>query len=341
MTRIARAAFLILVISLHSIVFAAPWVAPYDPAVQHRGVPLAPPTRLHFVDRVGRWQLRPFVCAIAPAPGAFSSYVEDCSTTAPVRAFVLRTEPSGFTTRTARHLFGVEAPLDLFLLGTDDFGRDVFSRLLAGARVSLTLALAATGVALLLAVVTGAIAGYAGGAADAVVSAATELVLALPWLYLLVAIRSALPLSLPPAQAMAVIVALLGLLGWARPGRVVRAAVAAARGREYVTAARMAGASTPRILVRHIFPEVAGVVAVAGVVLVRQFVLAETTLSLFGLGVPEPVPSWGSMLAAAQRPRTLTDTWWLLAPVAGLIVVCMVYYGLARVLRLDPLHHRT
>ena len=335
-----RGALLATIVVLHAVVLAAPWVAPYDPAAQHREVPFAPPTRLHFVDRDGHWHARPFVCAIVHVPGTFFRYVEDCSTTAPVRAFVMRPEPFGFTTRPARHLYGPDAPLDLFLFGTDEFGRDVFSRLLIGARVSLSMAIAAAGLALLIAIITGAVAGYAGGFADTVISAGTELVLGLPWLYLLVAVRAALPLSLPPPQAMMVIVFLLGFLGWARPGRLVRATVAAARGREYVTAARTAGASMPRILVRHILPDVTAVVTVAGVILVRQFVVAETTLSLFGLGVPEPVPSWGTMLAAAQRPRALTETWWLLAPVAGLIVVCMVYYALARVLRPDPLHNR-
>jgi peptide/nickel transport system permease protein len=334
-----RGIVLTAIVALHLVVFAAPWVAPYDPAVQHRTVPFAPPTPVHIIDGGGRWRA-PFVCAIVPVPATFR-YAEDCSSTAPVRAFVRRTEPSGFTTRTARHLFGAESPHELFVFGTDEFGRDVFSRLLLGARVSLTMAIAAAGIALLIAGVTGAIAGYAGGAADAIISAGSELVLGLPWLYLLVAVRAALPLSLPPAQAMAVIVAILGLLGWARPGRLVRATVAAVRGREYVAAARTAGASMPRILTTHVLPEVAGVLAVAGVVLVRQFVLAETTLSLFGLGVPEPVPSWGTMLAAAQRPRAFTETWWLLAPVAGLIVVCVVYYALARVLRPEPLHQRT
>ena len=338
--RVARGALLAATVLLHAVILAAPWVAPYDPAAQHRDVPFAPPTRLHFVDRVGRWHAQPFVCAIVHVPGTFFRYVDDCATTAPVRAFVRRQEPFGFTTREARHLFSADPPLDLFLFGTDEYGRDVFSRLLLGARVSLAMAIAAAGIALFIAAVTGAIAGYVGGFADTAISAGTELVLGLPWLYLLIAARAALPLALPPPQAMAMIVVLLGFLGWARPGRLVRATVAAARGREYVMAARTAGASTPRILIRHILPDVTAVVTVAGVVLVRQFVVAETTLSLFGLGVPEPVPSWGTMLAAAQRPRALTETWWLLAPVAGLIVVCMVYYALARVLRPDPLHNR-
>jgi peptide/nickel transport system permease protein len=337
MTRIAVVAAALL---LHAVVLAAPWLAPYDPAVQHRDTPFAPPARVHVVDGQGGWHARPFVCASVQAPGTFFHYVEDCSITFPIRTFVLRTERSGFTTRTARYLFGVEAPGHLFLLGTDEFGRDVLSRLLIGARTSILMAVAATLIALTLAVVTGSIAGYAGGVVDALVSGTTELVLALPWLYLLLAVRAALPLALPPAHAIAVIVVLLGVLGWGRPGLLVRAIVATARGRDYVTAARTAGASTSRILVRHVWPELVGVLGVAGVVLIRQFIVAETTLSLFGLGIPEPMPSWGIMLAAAQRPQALTETWWLLAPVAGLILVCVMYYALARVLRPGPMPTR-
>jgi len=336
MTRIAVVAA---AVALHALVLAAPWLAPYDAVVQHRDAPFAPPTRVRFVGADGHWR-GPFVCARVQIPGTFFEYAENCSTTFPIRLFVQRTERSGFTTRAARYLVGVDPPGDLFLLGTDEFGRDVLSRLLIGARISILMAIGAAVIALTLALVTGSIAGYAGGIVDTLVSGATELVLALPWLYLLLAVRAALPLSLPPAQAVAVIVGLLGVLGWGRPGRLVRAIVASARGREYVMAARTAGASTSRILVRHVWPELAGVLGVAAVVLIRQFIVAETTLSLFGLGIPEPMPSWGIMLAAAQRPQALTETWWLLAPVAGLILVCVMYYALARVLRPGPVPTR-
>jgi len=106
--RAARGALLAAIVLLHLVILAAPWVAPYDPAAQHRDVPFAPPTRLHFVDRVGRWHAQPFVCAIVHVPGTFFRYVEDCATTAPVRAFVRRQEPFGFTTREARHLFSAD-----------------------------------------------------------------------------------------------------------------------------------------------------------------------------------------------------------------------------------------
>jgi peptide/nickel transport system permease protein len=340
MTPLLRRVAILLAVIVHAILFAAPWIAPYDPSVQHRDAPLRPPTAVHLVDAEGRWHGRPFVCAQAPAAGSVASVREDCSVTFPINAWVRRSAPVGFLTRTATHLFGVDEPGHLFLLGTDEFGRDVFSRLLVGARISIVMAVSAAALAIALALVGGSVAGYAGGLADFVLSAITEIVLALPWLYLILAVRAALPLVLTPGQAMVLIVLLLGSIGWARPGRLVRAAVASTRTHDYVAAARTAGASTPYVLRRHVWPELSGLLATAALILVRQFVMAETTLSLFGLGIPEPTPSWGTMLAAALRPQVLTETWWLLAPVAGLVGVCVMYYVLDRALRPAPRHDR-
>ena len=336
MTPLLRRAVILLAVIVHAVLLAAPWIAPYDPAVQHRDAPLRPPTRVHLVDADGQWHARPFVCAqtrAAAGPG------EDCSVRFPIRALVRRST-SGFLTKTTTRLFGVDEPGDLFLLGTDEYGRDVWSRLLVGARISIFMAVSAAGIAIALALVGGSVAGYAGGVPDAVLSAITEIVLALPWLYLILAVRAALPLVLAPGQAMGLIVILLAGIGWARPGRLVRAAVASTRTRDYIAAARTAGASTPYVLRRHVWPELSGLLATAALILIRQFVMAETALSLFGLGIPEPMPSWGAMLAAALRPQALTETWWLLSPVAGLVGVCVMYYVLDRALRPASRHHR-
>jgi peptide/nickel transport system permease protein len=340
MTPRLRRAVILLAVIVHAILFAAPWIAPYDPAVQHRDVPLRPPTRVHLVDADGRWHARPFVCAHTQAAGGLAGPGEDCSIRFPIRAFVRRSTSSGFLTRTATRLVGVDEPGHLFLLGTDEYGRDVWSRLLVGARISIFMAVAAACLAIALALVGGSVAGYAGGAPDAVLSAITEIVLALPWLYLILAVRAALPLVLAPGHAMVLIVILLAGIGWARPGRLVRAAVASTRTRDYIAAARTAGASTPYVLRRHVWPELSGLLATAALILIRQFVMAETTLSLFGVGIPEPMPSWGAMLAAALRPQALTETWWLLSPVAGLVGVCVMYYVLDRALRPASRHHR-
>lgn len=333
----ARRAIVIVAVAVHAIVFASPWLAPYDPAAQHRRFAFAPPSRLHLVDAEGRWHVRPFVCAIAPAADAPFRYTEDCSTTYVVRLFVRRTATVGFITRSARQVVGVDEPGELFVFGTDEFGRDVFSRVLAGARISLLMSISAVCLSLAIGVLLGSLAGYVGGAVDAIVSGATELVLALPWLYLLLAVRAAMPLSLTPTQAFLIIMALLGAIGWARPARLVRAVVASARTNDYVVAARTAGASTFHVLRRHLLPQLPIVLVPLALQLVPQFILSETTLSLFGLGVPEPAPSWGTLLASAQRPQVFVDTWWLLAPVAGLIAVCVMYYTLARTLRSGPL----
>ncbi len=340
MTRTQRVVILAAVV-VHAAVFAAPWVAPYDPAAQHRLLAYAPPSRLHVIDANGRWHLRPFVCAIEPSPEVLFRYTEDCSRTYTVRWFVRRAETVGFTTRQALHVLGVDEPGDMFLLGTDEFGRDQLSRVLVGARISLVMALAAVALALALGVVLGSLAGYMGGVVDAIVSGASELVLALPWLYLLLAVRAAMPLSVTPAEAFVIIMALLGAIGWARPARLVRAVIASARTNDYVTAARTAGASTPHVLRRHLLPQLPVVLVPLALQLVPQFILGETTLSLFGLGVPEPAPSWGTLLASAQRPQVFVDAWWLLAPVAGLVGICVMYYTLARTLRRgDPLVSR-
>jgi peptide/nickel transport system permease protein len=336
----ARRAVLLVVIAVHAIVLSAPWVAPYDPAEQQRLLAFAPPSRLHVIDAQGRWHPRPFVCAIEPSADVPFRYTENCSRTYGVRLFLRRTTAVGFTTRRTLRLVGVDEPGAMFLLGTDEFGRDVFSRVLIGARISLLMAIAAVTLSLALGVLLGSLAGYLGGTVDAMVSGATELVLALPWLYLLLAARAAMPLSLTPTEAFVIIMVLLGAIGWARPARLVRAVVASARTNDYVTAARTAGASTAHVLRRHLLPQLPVVLVPLALQLVPQFVLGETTLSLFGLGVPEPAPSWGTLLASAQRPQVLVDAWWLLAPVAGLIGICVMYYTLARTLRPGPLVSR-
>ena len=336
----ARRAILIVVVAVHAIVLAAPWLVPYDPAAQQRLLAFAPPSRVHAIDAQGRWHLRPFVCAIEPSTAIPLRYTEDCSRRYFVRWLVRRTTAAGFTTRESLRLFSVDEPGEMFLFGTDEFGRDVFSRVLVGARISLVMSISAVCLSLALGVVLGSLAGYMGGTVDAIVSGATELVLALPWLYLLLAARAAMPLSLTPTEAFVIIMALLGAIGWARPARLVRAVVASARANDYVTAARTAGASTPHVLRRHLLPQLPVVLVPLALQLVPQFILGETTLSLFGLGVPEPAPSWGTLLASAQRPQVLVEAWWLLAPVVGLVGICVMYYTLARTLRSGPLVSR-
>ena len=231
------------------------------------------------------------------------------------------------------HLFGTPSPCGIFLLGTDAFGRDVLSRLLYGGRISVLAGLAATLLALALGTAAGTISGFYGGWPDAVLMRGGELLLALPWLYLLLAVRAILPLHIPTTQAWVLVVGIIGSLGWVRPARLVRSVVMSARERGYVQAARGFGASGVYLIRRHILPETTGVVRTQATLLVPQFILAEVTLSFLGLGISEPVPSWGNMLAEARQYSALVTHTWLLAPGVVLIPLLLGYFMLADGLR--------
>lgn len=319
-----------LLAGVHAMALAARFLAPYGPTEQARAWPYAPPTPLHFVDEVGRFHLRPFVYSLADDEAAAGRYREDRSQVFPLRFLVRR--PGTLDGREGWRLFGVDEPGRVFLLGTDAFGRDQLSRLLHGARISLFAGLLATAISLSLGWVLGTAAGFYGRVTDTVLMRAADVFLALPWLYLLFAVRAALPLHLSADQAFLMLVLVIGLVDWARPARLVRGVVLSARERNYVTAARGFGAGDFYLIRRHIAPQTMGLVLTQAALLVPQYILAEVTLSFLGLGVGEPVPSWGNMLAALQRYHVLSSYWWMWAPGLALIPVFLAYSALSEAL---------
>jgi peptide/nickel transport system permease protein len=185
-------------------------------------------------------------------------------------------------------------------------------------------------------VLLGGLAGFYGAWVDELIMRVAELFLALPWLYLLFAVRMALPLHIDPEQAFLLVLAVIGLIGWARPARLVRGIVLSAKLRDYVAAARGFGATDVYLLRRHVLPQVLGIALTQAALLVPQYILAEVTLSFFGLGVGEPVPSWGNMLTSLQRYDVLSTYWWMFLPGLALIPVFLLYYALA-----DAMHQRS
>ena len=301
---------------LHTLVLLAGWVAPYDYAEQHRDYPFVPPTRVHFRDAAGRFHLRPFVYGVT-ADSATADYREDPGRRYPIEFFV------------GRRLFGVAAPGVLFLWGSDGYGRDVLSRVLYGGRISLLTGLVAAFLSLSLGLLWGTLAGFHGGSVDRLLMRGAELFLALPWLYLLLGVRAFLPLHISPTQAFFLLVAIIGTVGWVRPARMIRGVVLSARERGFVLAARGFGASSWYLMRRHILPLTWSVVLTQATILIPKYIVAEVTLSFLGLGVGEPVPSWGNMLAEARQYHSLIAHTWMLAPGLATVPLLLGYLTLA------------
>jgi peptide/nickel transport system permease protein len=316
-----------LVVVVLATVFAA-FLAPYDPTEQDRAHPYAPPTRIHFRDRAGTFRMRPFVYGRREA--GIRQYEEDRAQVEPVCFFVRGSSYRLLNVfRTDVHLFGLSGPQRITLLGTDGYGRDQFSRWLYGGQVSLLAGLLATGIALSLGLLIGSISGYFGKVTDALLMRLAELFLAVPWLYLLLALRAFLPLRVPPVEAFLLVVAVIGLVGWARPARLIRGVVRSARQQDYVTAARGAGAGHAFLLFHHVVPQTSSVLFTQAALLLPQYILGEVTLSFLGLGVGEPVASWGNLLQSLQQYNVLVSYWWMLIPGLALIPMFWAFSVLA------------
>jgi len=209
-------------------------------------------------------------------------------------------------------------PSKQFPLGTDDLGRDRLSRLVYGTRVSLLLALAAATLSCLAAAVLGGAAGF--GIADKLILGAADLFLSLPWLFLLLMVRAFLPLNVSPMVSVTITFALLGLLGWAAPAKVIRVAVRKLRSADFMLQARATGCPPFRLLFKHLIPNAMPILWAQLWITIPAYVLAETTLGMLGLGVMEPLPSWGNLLRELEGGG-IADRPWLLAPVLLLATV--------------------
>jgi peptide/nickel transport system permease protein len=327
------ATWLVALVALHGIIACAGFFAPYGPVAQDREHPYAPPSKLHFLDTQGRVHIRPFFYALRMREGLSDRYGEDTSRRISLKFFVdgTRYKLLGWVP-CSLHLFGAD-DARIYLLGSDGYGRDQLARVLYGGQVSLLAGWLGVGITLFLGLVIGAVAGYYGGWRDEILMRFAELFLALPWLYLLFGLRAFLPLAVSPLKAFLLIVVVSGTLGWARPARLVRSVVLSAKERDFVRAARGFGASDEYLFRRHILPETSSVLLTQAAILVPQYVLAEMTLSFLGLGVPEPVASWGNLLANLQQYSVLMSYWWMYLPVLAIVPFFLSYLGVASALQ--------
>ena len=330
----------VLLVVLYGLALAAPFVAPYPPGDMDRARFYHPPQRLHWVDPSGRLHLRPFVHPTLRVTGPGFAYREDRTRIVPLRFLVrdsryrwLGLVPSNL------HLYGVAAPDSVYLLGTDPFGRDMVSRLLSGAQISLTVGLIGIAISFTIGLLLGGISGYFGGWLDTVIMRSTELLLTIPALYLIIALRSLVPDNLPSQQVYLGIVAILAFIGWAPLARIIRGMVLSIRRQEYVAAAEALGVGRLRIIWRHILPNTVSFVIIAATITIPSYILGEVFLSFIGVGVQEPSASWGNMLQLARSIPVLTNyPWMLFGPGAAIFVTVMAFNFFGDGLRdaLDP-----
>ena len=302
---------------------SAPVAAPHATEAHFAGLLNAPPTVPRIAGPDGSWHA-PFFYRWQLVNQLEQRYEEDRSARVPLAWFT-----DGHLVRSSD-----EASAPLLLLGSDSYGRDVFTRLLFGARTSLGLALTAALGALLVGASLGGLAGFAGGAIDDLLMRATDFVMVLPAIYVALALRSVLPLVLTAPQVFALLAAIFAVVGAPFVARGVRAIVRSERRLDYAVAAQALGASDLRLLVRHLLPAARGFMAVQMTLLIPAFIIAEATLSYVGLGFPDPVASWGTMLHdASSNIRVFADFPWLLSPAAAMFLVVL---GVNLVLQNSP-----
>jgi len=288
----------------------APWIAPNAPDRTFPSLLHAPPTMVRVWDGGPR---APFIYRQRVVSRLERRFETITTERVPLQWFrdgrLVTADP------------GAGAPLLLF--GADGYGRDVFARLVHGSRLTLALALIATLGATLLGGLVGGVSGYAGGRTDLLLSRVTEFVLVLPAIYVVLALRAALPLVVPPRTVFLSLVGIFVLLGWPTVARGVRAIVVSERSRDYVSAAEALGAGSTRVLLRHLLPSARGHMLMQATLLLPAFVLAEATMSYIGLGFPEATPTWGTMLQDASNAALLAETPWTLAPAGAIFLVVL------------------
>jgi len=304
------------------------FVAPYEPDQALIQFKQAPPTALHIRDAQGQFHW-PFVYQHTRTLDKVSlqiSYVEDNKTRYPIQFFAQGPEYKLWGRwKSTLHLFGTPSGKDtqgVFLFGTDRLGRDVFSRVCYGARLSLSIGLVGVFLSLILGVVLGGISGYYGGAADVIIQRVIEFIRTIPTIPLWMTLSAALPQDWPVVRVYFGITVILSLVGWTFMARVVRGRFLAMREEDFVMAARLNGSSEMRIILKHMMPSFLSYIIASLTLQVPNMILAETGLSFLGLGLRAPAISWGVLLQEAMNLRSLVLSPWVLVP--GFAVVFAV-----------------
>jgi peptide/nickel transport system permease protein len=339
--RVAVISLVFLVIFYLAAIFAD-FISPYDPLDYNAKFKFVPPQMISFINADGHFGLRPGVHGLISHKNPETlriTYEIDESTWYPIRFFVKGYPYKLFgLVETDIHLFGLgpEVPdesMVFFPLGSDRLGRDMFSRITHGARISLSIGLVGVSMSLILGVVLGGISGYYGGWVDNVIQRIIEFIRSVPSLPLWMALSAALPPDWSQERRYFGITIILSIIGWTGLGREVRGRFLALRTEDFVLAARLSGARDLRIILRHMVPSFTSHIIASLTLSIPGIILAETGLSFLGLGLRQPVISWGVLLQEAQNIRTVALASWLLLPGAAVVMTVLAFNFLGDGLR--------
>jgi peptide/nickel transport system permease protein len=338
----------LLLILFYVVVIAADFVAPYDPYASQTDGSLLPPTQIYWRNPAGQYiglHVYPTTQGPTELKTGNRKLKRDFQKPSPLRLFVSGSTypllqirlPIGAKFEEVElfkgipvnlHLFGAAGDGKINLLGTDEQGRDQFSRLVHGGRISLSIGLVGVAISFPLGLLIGGISGYFGGWLDAILMRLVEVLMTIPSLYLLVALAAVLPAGLTSAQRFLLIVVITSLIGWAGLARVIRGQVLSIKEREFVQASKAMGANPLYIIVRHVLPQTASYIVISATLSVPSYIGAEAVLSLIGLGIQQPDPSWGNLLSIATNASILVLQPWLIWPPAILIILTVLAFNL-------------
>ncbi|MBX7244900.1 MAG: ABC transporter permease [Candidatus Sumerlaeaceae bacterium] len=330
------------------------FIAPHEPSARDYRATNMPPTVPHFFDEKGTFHARPFVYGMKLVDAERQKWEVVTDKKYPIN-FLVKGAPYKlwwlFNMET--HLFGVEKPGRIALFGTDSVGKDVFSRVIEGGKISLSIGLLGIGISLVIGMFMGSLAGYFGGWWDTVIMRVVEFLLSIPSLYLIISLRAYFQTEgifgigrggqITSTQMYVIIVVILAIIGWAGQARVIRGMVLSIKEQDFITAERAMGAGTLRIITKHILPNTMSYVIISATIAVPGYILGEVALSYLGVGIQEPQVSWGIMLENAQSTTVIKNfPWLLMAPAFFIFITVFAFNFLGDGLRdaLDPKHRK-